>query len=318
MPTIKNYQDKQVYINKAREAEKKYGIPENTLVGLLAQESGHFDPRVISGEKKSYAGAIGIGQFMSSTAKEYKIDPLNVDQAIDASAKYLSSSFREFGNWDDAILSYNAGVGRVKEYKSGKPIKIKEHAEYVGRVKNQINRYGGTNINSEVSNFDIPQTNTIFAGVPDVYREEDPKKAVEELQQKEAENKFLEQYRQIQQPIEQEQEEPTLQAPPTDVIGIASQVSQFVDTPLFQQGGEFTENELAFLSEIAVKDNSGYWNKDNKGKVVEIDSPSITMKNVEQPLIGVSKQTGEKKTMLPNIDYFFQNTKQVIEIPVKK
>ena len=116
---------------------------------------------------------------------------------------------------------------------------------------------------------------------------------MEELQQKEAENKFLEQYRQIQQPIEQEQEEPT------DVIGIASQVSQFVDTPLFQQGGEFTENELAFLSEIAVKDNSGYWNKDNKGKVVEIDSPSITMKNVEQPLIGVSKQTGEKRLCYP-------------------
>lgn len=85
-----------------------------------------------------------------------------------------------------------------------------------------------------------------------------------------------------------------------------------------QQGGEFSENELTFLSEIAIKDKNGYWNINNKGKVVEIPSNSITMKGVNQKLVGISKETGEKKVMLPNKEYLFKNTKNVIEIPFYK
>jgi hypothetical protein len=67
-----------------------------------------------------------------------------------------------------------------------------------------------------------------------------------------------------------------------------------------------------------VKDNNGYWNPNNWGKVVEIDSPDITMEGVYEPLIGESKQTGEKKIMLPGKNYKFANTKQVIERPIAK
>jgi hypothetical protein len=67
-----------------------------------------------------------------------------------------------------------------------------------------------------------------------------------------------------------------------------------------------------------VKDNMGYWNPDNWGKVVEIDSPNITMRDVYEPLEGISKQTGERKVMLPGKDYTFANTKQVIEKPLNK
>lgn len=88
--------------------------------------------------------------------------------------------------------------------------------------------------------------------------------------------------------------------------------------PQFQQGGEFSENELAFLSEIAIKDNNGYWDKSNKGKVVEIEGNKITMNGVKEDLIGISKQTGEKKIMKPNKNYTFSNTKSVIEIPLFK
>ena len=86
----------------------------------------------------------------------------------------------------------------------------------------------------------------------------------------------------------------------------------------FQQGGNFSKNEIDFLSEIAIKDNNGYWNKNNHGKVVEISSPDITMKNVNQDLIGISKETGEKKLMKKGNDYFFKNTKNVLEIPLFK
>ena len=264
--TIKDIKDKELYINKAREAEKKYNIPENTLVGLLAQESGHFNKDVISGKKKSYAGAIGIGQFMPKTAQFYKIDPLNVDQAIDASAKYLASSFNTFKNWDDAILSYNAGVGRVKEYKAGKPIKIKEHSEYVGRVKNQINRYGAgkltnpkENITPELTDFDFTtQTPTFALEDSNVEEEEAPKeedKSKEVTQAKEAlkEEQFMsDMFKGKITPIQTVQEEAPQQAPQSNLLESFVNIESFVDTPLAQQGLTVPRKKMS-LEELDAK-----------------------------------------------------------------
>lgn len=86
------------------------------------------------------------------------------------------------------------------------------------------------------------------------------------------------------------------------------------DTSQYTQQG-FTEQ----LEEGGViKDNSGYWNPNNWGKEVEISSPNITMEGVFEPLLGISKETGESKVMLPGNKYTFQNTKNVIEKPIKK
>jgi hypothetical protein len=63
-----------------------------------------------------------------------------------------------------------------------------------------------------------------------------------------------------------------------------------------------------------VKDNRGYWNPENWGKVVEIDSNNITMKGVNQPLIGVSDE-GDVQYMEPGKDYKFKG-KKVKEYPV--
>ena len=65
-----------------------------------------------------------------------------------------------------------------------------------------------------------------------------------------------------------------------------------------------------------VKDNDGYWNPENWGKVVEIDSPNITMKGVNQDLIGVSDE-GDVQYMTPGNDYKFKG-KKVKEYPVGK
>jgi hypothetical protein len=65
-----------------------------------------------------------------------------------------------------------------------------------------------------------------------------------------------------------------------------------------------------------VKDDMGYWNPNNWGKVVEIDSNEITMKGVDQPLLGVS-DTGDVKKMKPGKNYKFKGTK-VREYPVAK
>jgi len=65
-----------------------------------------------------------------------------------------------------------------------------------------------------------------------------------------------------------------------------------------------------------VKDNLGYWNPKNFGKIVEIDSPNITMKGVDQPLLGVSDE-GQKQMMYPGNDYIFKG-KKVKEYPIAK
>lgn len=65
-----------------------------------------------------------------------------------------------------------------------------------------------------------------------------------------------------------------------------------------------------------VKDDNGYLDPDNYGKVVEIRSPYITMEGVDEPLIGISDE-GDKKYMLPGKNYKFKG-KKVREYPVAK
>lgn len=89
-----------------------------------------------------------------------------------------------------------------------------------------------------------------------------------------------------------------------------------------QQGGKYSESELAFLSEIAIKDNNGYWDKNNQGKVLEIEGNKITMNGVDQDLIGIGidkkgKKT-EQKTMKAGKNYNFDKAVKVIEIPFFK
>lgn len=72
----------------------------------------------------------------------------------------------------------------------------------------------------------------------------------------------------------------------------------------FQQGGT--------LSQLGYKRHSPY----NKASSLLIHTPtgSITMKEVDHPIIGISK--GEIKFMLPNQEYQFKSNK-VLEIPLK-
>jgi hypothetical protein len=65
-----------------------------------------------------------------------------------------------------------------------------------------------------------------------------------------------------------------------------------------------------------VKDNQGYWNPENWGKPVEIDSNDITMEGVYEPLLGIS-DTGDTKLMKPGKNYKFKG-KKVTEFPVAK
>ena len=81
----------------------------------------------------------------------------------------------------------------------------------------------------------------------------------------------------------------------------------------FQNGLDFKPKTISRDGSV-VKDNLGYWNPANQGKVVEIGSPNITMEGVTEPLLGVDNE-GNKQLMYPGNNYKFQGDK-VREYPV--
>lgn len=85
----------------------EHGVPANLLSSLLEVESG-YNP-----DAKSGAGAVGIAQFMPSTAEEIGIDPMNPQQAIEGAAIYLRQKYDKYGDWHKALEAYNGGDGNV-------------------------------------------------------------------------------------------------------------------------------------------------------------------------------------------------------------
>ena len=124
MPTLQEIKKRQQYITKANQTEEKYGLPKNLLVGVMGAES-NFNPNAVSP-----VGAKGLMQLMKATAQEYGINPLNPSESIDAAGKYLASSYKKFGNWEDSLRSYNMGVGGLQKVKAGKMKMPKDYLEF--------------------------------------------------------------------------------------------------------------------------------------------------------------------------------------------
>lgn len=62
-----------------------------------------------------------------------------------------------------------------------------------------------------------------------------------------------------------------------------------------------------------IKDNRGQW--EHPGEITQISSPNITMKNVPYPVFAIA-DTGERKLMQPEQDYYFKGAKTVTEYPI--
>jgi hypothetical protein len=87
------------------------GLPRDFFARLIWKES-RFDPNALSP-----VGAEGIAQFMPGTAKMRGLaNPYDIDQAIPASASYLSELKKGFGNLGLAAAAYNAGENRVSRW----------------------------------------------------------------------------------------------------------------------------------------------------------------------------------------------------------
>lgn len=91
-------------------AAAEWGVDSHLLAGLLQVESGG-DPNAVSP-----AGAIGIAQFIPSTAAQYGVDPTDPKSSIYGAAHYLHDLIAKFGDVNLAVIAYNAGPGNVQKY----------------------------------------------------------------------------------------------------------------------------------------------------------------------------------------------------------
>lgn len=120
------------------QAGAQHGIDARLLAAVAWQESG-FSPDVIDCSRRSHAGAMGIMQFMPSTASGFGIDACKPEQAIPAAAQYLMANYSTFGSWELALAAYNAGGGNVKKYGGIPP--FEETQKYVPSIMAKWQEY---------------------------------------------------------------------------------------------------------------------------------------------------------------------------------
>jgi soluble lytic murein transglycosylase-like protein len=102
------------YLQVARDAARRYGVPEDLFLRLVQQESG-WNTGALSPK-----GAIGLAQLMPGTAARLGVDASDPTENLDGGARYLRQQYDTFGTWQLALAAYNAGPGAVQQY-SGIP-----------------------------------------------------------------------------------------------------------------------------------------------------------------------------------------------------
>lgn len=103
------------YLDMARSAAQRNGVPVNVFLRLVQTESGWNKDAV------SVKGAIGLAQIMPETATLLRADATDPYQNLDAGARYLAQQYREFGSWRLALAAYNAGPAVVRKYRDVPP-----------------------------------------------------------------------------------------------------------------------------------------------------------------------------------------------------
>ncbi|MEM6759223.1 MAG: lytic transglycosylase domain-containing protein [Pseudomonadota bacterium] len=111
------------FLQVARDAARRNGVPEDLFLRLVQQESG-WNPKA-----RSIKGAYGLAQLMPATARYLGVDRKDPVENLDGGARYLKEQYNEFGSWRLALAAYNAGPGAVKKHNGVPP--YRETRDYV-------------------------------------------------------------------------------------------------------------------------------------------------------------------------------------------
>ena len=111
------------YLETAKSAARRHGVPEDLFLRLVQQESG-WNPHA-----RSHKGATGLAQLMPGTARLVGVNINDPAQNLDGGAKYLRMMYNKFGNWRLALAAYNAGPAAVAKHRGIPP--FKETRNYV-------------------------------------------------------------------------------------------------------------------------------------------------------------------------------------------
>lgn len=102
---------------KAFAAAQRAGHPNpREFVEQMRWESGNFDPAVITGARRSSAGAIGIAQIMPEVARGAGVNPLDPDAALTYAANRMAQNYRTYGDSERALAEYNMGAGNLRRH----------------------------------------------------------------------------------------------------------------------------------------------------------------------------------------------------------
>lgn len=118
----------------AAQAAEANGVPPAVL--LAVKNAGEKSGVTQYGPQTRYGKALGVMQFLESTAKENGVtnraDPL---QSIDGGARYLKKLYDAYGSWDAAVAHYNGGGSQAVLVRGGAKPSFPETAKYLERVQ---------------------------------------------------------------------------------------------------------------------------------------------------------------------------------------
>ncbi len=122
------------YAQPVAEASQRFGILEHWIWAVMRAESGGRSRAV------SHAGAMGLMQIMPRTWTTLSArfglgpDPFDVRANILGGAAYLRMMWDRYGDIALMLAAYNAGPGRVDDYRMGRRRLPVETRNYVARI----------------------------------------------------------------------------------------------------------------------------------------------------------------------------------------
>lgn len=85
-------------------ASNQYGVPF-PLLQSVAQSESAYNPNAVSS-----AGAQGLMQIMPANDASLGVtNPFDVQQSANAGAAYLAQLYKQYGDWNTALIAYNQG-----------------------------------------------------------------------------------------------------------------------------------------------------------------------------------------------------------------